>query len=191
MKKTYQKLYAYVDESGQDTRGEIFLVSVVVVGKQRDLLRDFLKKIEEETRKHKKKWSRTPVNRREDYMGRIIESKKFTGLVYLSHYKKAEIYIDLTILATAKAVLDHVQQPYQLRVYVDGLTAADQLKFTAGLRKLHVKTRLVKGMRDESDEFIRLADAMAGFVRDGIGNDKVMKPLYKKALKNGTIFKET
>lgn len=42
-------------------------------------------------------------------------------------------------------------------------------------------------MRDESDEFIRLADAIAGFIRDGLGGDKIMTPLYKKALKTGVI----
>ena len=34
--RTPQKLYAYVDESGQDTLGELFLVSVVVTGEARD-----------------------------------------------------------------------------------------------------------------------------------------------------------
>lgn len=88
-----QKLYAYVDESGQDTKGEIFLVSVVIVGTQRDALRRRLQKIEEGTRKRSKKWTRTSVKRREAYMRRIIES-------------------------------------------------ADRGRFTAGLRKLHVKTQL-------------------------------------------------
>lgn len=50
-----QHLYAYVDESGQDTKGEIFLVSVVIVSTQRDKLRRRLQKIEEDTRKRSKK----------------------------------------------------------------------------------------------------------------------------------------
>jgi len=108
MRKDLQKLYAYVDESGQDTKGEIFLVSVVIVGKEREKLRSFLHKIEHLSRKNKK-WSKERRIRREEYIRQVIESKKFAGLIYLSHYKKAEIYIDLTILATAKAVLDHVR----------------------------------------------------------------------------------
>lgn len=71
--------------------------------------------------------------------------------------------------------------------YVDGLTTADQGRFTAGLQKLHIKTQLARGMRDESDEFIRLADAIAGFIRDGIEGDKVMALLYMKALRMGVI----
>jgi hypothetical protein len=33
------KLYAYVDESGQETRGTMFLVSVIVAGETREALR--------------------------------------------------------------------------------------------------------------------------------------------------------
>lgn len=182
-----QHLYAYVDESGQDTKGEIFLVSVVIISTQRDTLRRSLRQIEEATRKRSKKWTRTPVKRREAYIRRIIEAKDFVGLIYYSHYTKAQIYIDLTILSTAKAILDQAQQPYQATVYVDGLTTTDRERFTAGLRKLHVTTQMARSMRDESDEFIRLADAIAGFIRDGIEGEKVMAPLYKKALRTGVI----
>ncbi len=33
---TIKKLYCYVDESGQDTKGDIFVVSVVVTDDNRD-----------------------------------------------------------------------------------------------------------------------------------------------------------
>ena len=33
-----EKLYAYVDETGQDTQGTLFLLAVVVVGDERDIL---------------------------------------------------------------------------------------------------------------------------------------------------------
>lgn len=38
MKAVKQKLYCYVDENGQDTKGDIFIVSIVVTGKERDEL---------------------------------------------------------------------------------------------------------------------------------------------------------
>ena len=37
--RTPQKLYAYVDESGQDTSGALFLVSVVITGAAREGVR--------------------------------------------------------------------------------------------------------------------------------------------------------
>ena len=183
----HQKIYTYVDESGQDTNGEMFLVSVVVISSKRDTLRVLLKEIETRSRKYRKKWSRTTKSRRVKYMRDIIDSKEFIGLIYYSYYKKARLFIDLTVLSTAKAILDQARQPYDVTVYVDGLTTHDRKSFTKGLRKLHVKTDLARGLKDEADEFIRLADAIAGFVRDGIEGDKIMKPLYKKALKRGVI----
>lgn len=182
-----QKLYAYVDESGQDTKGEIFLVSVVVVGSKRDKLRTLLRKIETKSKKKNRKWTRERKVRREAYMKQIIASKELVGLIYFSYYKGAKVFIDLTIFATAKAILDQASDSYQATVYVDGLNKTDREKFTRGLRKLHVKTTRAKGLKDEADEFIRLADAIAGFVRDGIEGDKIMKPLYKQALKKGII----
>jgi hypothetical protein len=53
---TPQKLYAYVDESGQDTLGELFLVSVVVTGEAREGLRKKLRTIERASGKQTKKW---------------------------------------------------------------------------------------------------------------------------------------
>ncbi len=186
--KDKQKLYAYVDESGQDTKGEIFLVSVIVVEEQRDELRKLLQEIEESTRKRKKKWVRTPRDRRAAYIRRVLESKKFTGLIHAAHYRHSRNYIDLTILATAWAILDHANQSYQATVYVDGLNQRQRERFTRGLRGLHVKTRLARGLKDEADEFIRLADAVAGFVRDGIEGDGLMRPLYKKSLRDKVII---
>jgi len=46
-----QKLYCYVDETGQDTKGELFIVSVVVVGWDRDALAEQLEMIERETQR--------------------------------------------------------------------------------------------------------------------------------------------
>jgi transposase-like protein len=63
-----QKLYAYVDESGQDTRGTIFLVSVVVTGEQRDAARRALQGIEWASGKRERKWTRSRVRERAAYI---------------------------------------------------------------------------------------------------------------------------
>jgi hypothetical protein len=41
------KLYAYVDESGQDTGGRLFVVGVVVTGTQRDAVFQQLEALEQ------------------------------------------------------------------------------------------------------------------------------------------------
>lgn len=51
-----QKLYVYVDESGQDTEGALFVVGIVVTSEQREQLRHELEAVEIASRKGKVKW---------------------------------------------------------------------------------------------------------------------------------------
>lgn len=46
-----QKLYCYVDETGQDTEGQLFLVSVVVTEQEQETIARELERIEAESGK--------------------------------------------------------------------------------------------------------------------------------------------
>ena len=50
MPKT-KKLYCYVDETGQDTKGRFFLVAIVITGEEREELIKELEKIEATAKK--------------------------------------------------------------------------------------------------------------------------------------------
>jgi len=91
------------------------------------------------------------------------------------------------ILSTAKALHARVMYRPTATVFVDGLVYAERRRFAAGLRKLNVIVHKVQGRRDESDEFIRLADAMAGFVRDALEGDQEMGVLFARARRQGLI----
>ena len=54
-----KKYYCYVDETGQDTEGKLFIVSVVIAQKDRAEISELLEKIEKDTGKGKTKWVRT------------------------------------------------------------------------------------------------------------------------------------
>lgn len=54
-----EKLYAYADETGQDTAGGFFLVAVVVVGSERDQLLRWLAEVEKETAKGLVPWHKS------------------------------------------------------------------------------------------------------------------------------------
>jgi len=54
-----QKLYCYVDESGQDTEGRLFLVSVLLTSSEREGLRGRLREIEQTSGKGTRKWTRS------------------------------------------------------------------------------------------------------------------------------------
>jgi hypothetical protein len=70
---------------------------------------------------------------------------------------------------------------------VDGLSRPERPRFAAGLRKLRLRVHKVRGARDQSDEFIRLADAIAGGVRDSLEGDAIMRPLFEQAGRRGIV----
>lgn len=189
-KKTTLKLYCYVDETGQDTGGRLFIVAVVITDTQRDKVRDILQRIERASNKRQLKWTASSRQQRTDYIQAIIENPAFSGLVTYSRYQNSRSYVDLTILSVAKAIhgkVDKSDMSYEANIFIDGMKRSEQHRFAAGVRKLGVKVRKTRGLRDQSDEFIRLADAVAGFTRDALEDDGDMKTLLKRAVKARVI----
>lgn len=176
-----------MDETGQDTKGRFFLVSVIVVEKEREQLRDRLKRIEKETKK-KSKWIKTKIKTREAYIQKLIETKILKDKIFFAQFSQSKEYLRLTVYAVAKAILSQAKEEYRATVWVDGLSRKGRKKFAKGLRELKIKLRKVRGIRkEESDVFIRLADAIAGFVRDYLEKDKYAQTLYRKAKRQGII----
>lgn len=183
-----QKLYCYVDETGQDTEGRFFLVAVVFARDEREELRQYLADIEERSGKRTRKWSRSTLRQREAYMQAVLTHVAFVGNLYYSKYESTRTYVDLTVLSVAKAINAHTVQPYTATILVDGLhRGTEQRKFAHGLRLLRIRARKVRGMTDESDVYIRLADAVAGFVRDSLAGDERLLAIYRAAIANNTL----
>jgi hypothetical protein len=184
-----QKLYCYVDESGQDTKGRLFLVSIVILERTREKLKEKLEAIEKKSKKGTRKWFHTNKERRKLYIKLIIDSGLFKNSIFYSKYNDSKAYTDLTILTTAKAVLQKAREPYTATVLVDGLGKKERHRFAAGLRRLRIKIRKVRGVRDQKDAFIRLADAIAGFICDCTEEDMSMKKMLGEAVKKNLIEK--
>ena len=73
------KLYAYVDESGQDTQGALFVVAVVVAGSAREALRRRLHRIERLSGKRERKWTNTRPAQREAYIRQVLQVRELSG----------------------------------------------------------------------------------------------------------------
>jgi hypothetical protein len=181
-----QKLYAYVDESGQDTEGKIFIVSVVIMKSKRDIARKQLSEIERTSRKLDKKWTKSRPQQRLSYIQQVIELQEMMS-VYYSFYQNTRAYVDLTVLTTAKALGAFTQLPYRATIMIDGLKKSEQNYFSSGLRKLRISVNKVRGINDQVDEFIRLADAIAGFIRDGFDGNQEMQELFRQATQKSFI----
>jgi hypothetical protein len=189
MSQPTQKIYAFVDESGQETNGALFLVSVVVTDHEYDHINDTLIEIEERSGKRLKKWSKARFEYRLAYIEAVIGQPIFRGLILFSCHANSQAYFDLTVEATARAIHHKNREAAPATVVVDGLRGRDVNRFKTKLRGSGVNVRKVRGARDESEPIVRLADAVAGFVRDFLEGQTYAAKLYEKAIRDG-IFGE-
>jgi hypothetical protein len=182
-----QKLYCYVDETGQDTRGAFFLVALVILGKTRDPLRKQLSQIERRSGKITRKWKKATLWQRAKYLREIFTEPHFNKAFFYQTFSKTTHYLPCFIQAISNAIAKKAKQNYKAVVLIDGFNKHDCIVVGSRLRARRVLIEKVRGLRDESDEFIRLADAIAGFVRDARDGKKYAQELYKEAVRNGFI----
>lgn len=188
-KQIKQKLFCYVDESGQDTEGRIFVVGVVVLGYQREGISEELEQIETISGKRIKKWHKAPHQNRRAYFENIERSKALRGTLFFKVFTNSKQYIEMTSYATAKAILKKVKnENYSATIFIDGFRKREIEIFIQGLRDLHIKRRKVRGVRkEEGSSFIRLADALCGLVRDANESNKWAFPMLNKLKKKGIV----
>lgn len=176
-----QKLYAYVDESGQDTNGALFVVGVVILEDEREIILKELERIEDESGKKNIKWHKARHDFREAYIRNIAQSTGFKNTLFFETFGESKEYLEMTSYATAKAIIKKAGgREYRVVVYVDGLSKTDVSYFGRELKALNIKHRKVRGVRrDENNAFIRLADALCGLVRDAQDNNAIATGLLR------------
>lgn len=185
-----KKLYCYIDENGQDTYGDFFIVSVVVAEENRDELLSLCEKLEEISGKKKDKWGRARHDKRMRYINHIFADDRFKGLLRYEIFKNTKDYDTSTIAAIISSVKwNKPASKYTTMIYIDGLSKTKRPEYGARLRHLGLPVRRVRSVRkDETNALTRLADSIAGFVRDVIdGKSEDIKELFNRAKKNGVL----
>ncbi len=99
-------------------------------------------------------------------------------------------YDKATIQAIVRAIHEQsADHSYSAIVYVDGLSRTKEREYKREIRKLGVLVHKVRGVaRDENNALTRLADAIAGFVRDvleGAGDE--LQTLFAEAIRTGML----
>lgn len=191
-----KKIYCYVDETGQDTEGKLFIVVAIVVGKEREALIKSLEEVEVttgKTGKRRAKWSRTKPMLKEKYLDSALNLKALKNKIYYRVFEDSRLYQDLTTIVIAKAINRYIEQAeikkYKATILIDGLEKNQAGKVSKSLRELGVKIRKVRGLRDESSAIIRLADSLAGFIREADEDNNKFK-ILKKTLEKEKIISE-
>ncbi|MGH9938971.1 MAG: hypothetical protein ACREAM_22255 [Blastocatellia bacterium] len=142
-----------------------------------------MERIEKVSAKGTRKWFKTSRERRAAYIRELLQNSLFADKICFSAYTNALEYLNLTVLTTAKVILSKAHEPYEATVLIDGLGKTERRTVADGLRKLRVKIRKVRGVKDEADALIRLADAIAGFVRDCFEGNQELQPLFEEAVR--------
>ena len=184
-----KKLYCYVDESGQDTGGRIFVVGVVVLQEELEKIKETLEAIEEKSGKKNIKWHKARYQSRIAYLEAVARTTLLENTIYFETFTNTKQYLEMTTYATAKAIFKRAgTAPCAVSVYVDGLSYQEVVRLSTGLRDLNVRRRKVKGVRkEENNVFIRLADTVCGLVRDAQGGNDGARALLKELKKKGIV----
>src|SRR5260221_644380 len=182
-----QKLYCYVDETGQDTEGAFFLVSVVITQPERDKDINLLKAIEQQTGKGRVKWARAKDVQRIAYITAVLQEQSFKGHLYFAMHRNSLRYQEMTIDTAAQAITAHAEKPYRATVIIDGLPKTLYRSYTVEFRKRDVQADKVRGANDDQDALLRLADALCGFIRDATEGKPSLQKLLEEAINRGYI----
>lgn len=89
---------------------------------------------------------------------------------------------------TQRAVAKVAEPDYKATIIVDGLEGRQKQLFANLIRSMGVRHKTIRGIRDETDAFIRLADAVCGFVRAGLNAHPIYAPLLRLAEAKGIII---
>jgi|SRR2546421_2772948 len=173
------KLFCFVDETGQDTYGKFFLVFAVLIEQgKKDALESVLEEVERKTGKNKYKWKNTDNKLKEIFLQEIIKIDDLKKTLFYSVYSDTKKYNYSTALTVSKVVNGSVSGDYFVTVVIDGLNKKEADLMRINLRNLGVKYKTIRGMKDEQSVFLRLADALAGFVRDYLEGESYTKKIF-------------
>ncbi len=187
------RLFCYVDESGLDARSRLLVVAVVVVGEERDALRRICERAEAESGKGRVKWSWAAPDRRINYMRILLDEPAARGKIWFETHILPQDYLNLTVSTIARAIASAVEaagvQDYKATILIDGLPKAREQNVGRQLHRMGVHTRKVRGIRDESEALIRLADAVCGLARGAAEGNRELSQLLEHGLRMGVLQK--
>jgi uncharacterized protein DUF3800 len=181
------KRYAYVDESGQDTQSQFFVVSVVVLDAKHEAILQQLEAIETRSRKGKVKWHRARYVYRQAYIDELTRLTRLSLSLFCESFYGSQAYVTLTV--TANAVRQKAQgSAPEVTVFVDGLLKHEAVRFASLLRTKWRGTRKVRGVqKQQNNAFIRLADALCGLVRDAAEGNVWALNALQRLKRNGLL----
>ncbi len=184
---TKQKLFCYLDETGQDDRSAIFIVVAVVSAGDQDALRSALIQFEQHSKVGVKKWHKLRSPEREQFLATLMQAGIAAGELFFSRHQKPVSFFSPLVETLAAAILSVAAEDYQAVIYVDGIDRKKARELTNALHSRGLKAQQVRSARDESEPLIRLADRWAGCLRGSFEANPRAQALVAQALALGYL----
>jgi len=187
-----QKLYCYVDETGQGTLGQLFIVVAVVMAGDRQELLERLDQAEHESGgRLQQPWSKSNRRRLDKYLELALQPDLFTGSVFYQVFKDSTDYKRLTAETVVRSLNryaeDHSIPEFKATIIIDGLTRTAARRVRNIVLNHHLRIDKIRGERDESSPILRLADAITKPIRRAMNRDWPSRALIQKAKADGVI----
>lgn len=188
------KLYCYVDETGAETAGKFFAVATIVFSSSKEEMAAICQEYEQISDKGRNKWGRADRKKRLTYMTYITSNPRFLGILRYATFRNTQKYKydDATIDTIARGLQWQAPRDYKALVYIDALSKTKKHEYGPQLRRMGIPLEQIRGIaKDENDSLIRLADAVAGFIRDVLYDEKAdaqLVKLFEKANEAGYLI---
>ncbi|OGY37333.1 MAG: hypothetical protein A3E36_03415 [Candidatus Andersenbacteria bacterium RIFCSPHIGHO2_12_FULL_45_11b] len=180
-------VFEYIDESGQDTLGYLFVVSVVIADERRDALLELIERIEIDSKKRNRKWHGSDPKYRAEYLESISRCAELEKKIFIKKFSNRNDYTVMTAQTAGEALL--TQRADKAVIYVDGLRESQKSSFKRSLKpSLRISAKIRGVRKDENNAFIRLADAICGVVRDSEDGNRWAKKLVRRLIKRSILM---
>ncbi len=188
------KLYCYVDESGQDTHGEFFIVATIITSKERDTLLQHIEQAEVSSGRNNHKWSQSKTAQKKKYLTAIYSPAILRGSIYYRVTHKERLsYLEQTAVTVAQSLEKYSQYhhitDYRASIIIDGLTDKAKTNIRPLIKQFVRQIEKIAGARDESDAIVRLADSIAGIVRESLDGKQWATDALNRMMKAKIIYR--
>lgn len=123
------------------------------------------------------------------YITTVLTAAAFQDKLFYSQFSHTTNYLACIITSIVRGITRKAPTNYRATVFIDGLGKHERRFVAVQLRRRGVHIEKVRGLRDEADEFIRLADALAGFMRDHLEGESYIRSLHLPTTLNQLILK--
>ena len=145
----------------------------VLTADNQERVRQALERLERASGKGLRKWVKATPRQRLAYMTPVLQLPALHGRLFAAHFTDTTTYLPCVLTAITRAVITGAAgQPARATILIDGLQKGIRQNAAAALRAQlqpqQIRLEKVRGLHEQSDALMRLADALAGFVRHGL-----------------------